>query len=445
MQIFPSWLTGACLLLALAPTIGQTTDVEIHTPVASLSIATAEALNAPDVRMLFRAEDINGNPVWGLDASDFLVLEEGDPAEIVSFRPLNTPEVIRIALLLDISGSMEGEPLNQAKAAIVHFLQHSEKDVAFVPFHHVAYDLSDTLTSTSQILSLLPQIQAGGGTAVYDAVMVGNQALTSLNSGAHQPAADVEAIVALTDGQDGDSYWGMQDVVNALRQSQTPVYTIGLGGADSLVLRDLASMTGGQAHFTSDPAELQRIYEDIESDLSSFYELTYRSETLEALPGRDSAQTAQVLLRMPQLDLNAHYPPMSEAEVAEALAAVSSTASFPWGMGILGTTLLAAGLLVTWAIVKRRKPQLAITNLYPNPALGATPLTVDFTGSASLLTVFSLQGTELHSEPIPAAQGAQSFTFILPQLPAGGAVLLRLTNPASGETAAQQLLIGQTR
>ena len=445
MQIFHSWLTGACLLLALAPTSGQTTDVEIHTPVASLSIAAAEALNAPDVRMLFRAEDLNGSPVWGLDASGFLVLEDGDPAEIVSFRPLNAPEVIRIALLLDISGSMEGEPLNQAKAAIAHFLKHSEKDVAFVPFHHVAYDLSDTLSSTAQILSLLPQIQAGGGTAVYDAVMVGNQALASLSSGANLPAADVEAIVALTDGQDGDSYWGMQDVVDALRQSQTPVYTIGLGGADSLVLRDLASMTGGQAHFTTDPAELQRIYEDIESDLSSFYELTYRSEALQALPSGDSAQTAQVLLRMPQLDLTAHYPPLSEAEVPEALAAVPSKASFPWGMGVFGTSLLAAGLLVTWTIVKRRKPQLAITNIYPNPASAATPLTIDFTGAASLLTVFSLQGTELHSEAIPAGSGAQSFTFGLPQLPAGGAVLLRLTNPASGETAAQQLLIGQTR
>ena len=156
-------------------------------------------------------------------------------------------------------------------------------------------------------------------------------------------------------------------------------------------------------------------------------------------------QTAQVLLRMPQLDLTAQYPPLPESEVEAALADVSSSASFPWGMGILGTTLLATGLLVTWAIVRRRKPQLAITNLYPNPAMGSTPLTVDFTGSASMLTVFSLQGTELHSEPIPAAQGAQSVTFILPQLPAGGAVLLRLTNPASGETTAQQLLIGQTR
>ena len=445
MQIFPSWLTGACLLLGFGPTSGQTTDVEIHTPVASLSIATAEALNAPDVRMLFRAEDLNGDPVWGLDASDFLVLEDGDPAEIVSFRPLNTPEVIRVALLLDISGSMDGDPLNQAKAAIAHFLQHSEKDVAFVPFHHVAYDLSDTLTSTAQILSLLPQIQADGGTAVYDAVMVGNQALARLSNGADRPAADVEAIVALTDGQDGGGQWSVQEVLDALWQSQTPVYTIGLGGADSLALQDLASMTGGQAHFTSDPDELQRIYEDIESDLSSFYELTYRSETLEALPGGDSMQTAQVLLRMPQLDLTAQYPPLPEAEVDAALADVSSSASFPWGMGILATTLLAAGLLVTWAVVRPRKPQLAITKLYPNPAMGATPLTVDFTGSASVLTVFSLQGTELHSEPIPAAQGAQSFTFILPQLPAGGVVLLRLTDWASGETAAQQLLIGPTR
>lgn len=445
MQISPSWLTGACLLLALAPTSGQTTDVEIHTPVASLSIATAEALNAPDVRMLFRAEDLNGNPVWGLDASDFLVLEDGDPAEIVSFRPLNTPEVIRIALLLDISGSMDGEPLEQAKAAIAHFLEHSEKDVAFVPFHHVAYDLSDTLTSTAQILGLLPQIQAGGGTAVYDAVMVGNQALASLSNGSGRPAADVEAIVALTDGQDGDSYWGMQDVVDALRQTQTPVYTIGLGGADSLVLQDLASMTGGQAHFTSDPAELQRIYEDIENDLSSFYELTYRSEALEALPAGDSAHSAQVLLRMPQLDLSAHYPPLSEAEVAAALADVPSATSFPWSMGILGTSLLATGLLVTWVAVRRRKSQLTITNIYPNPASAANPLTIDFNGSASMLTVFSLQGTELHSEPIPTGSGAQSFTFTLPQLPAGGVVLLRLTDLTSGETASQQLLIGQTR
>lgn len=204
-------------------------------------------------------------------------------------------------------------------------------------------------------------------------------------------------------------------------------------------------MTGGQAHFTTDPAELQRIYEDIENDLSSFYELTYRSETLEALPAGDSAHSAQVLLRMPQLDLSAQYPPLLEREVAEALADVPSATSYPWSMGILGTSLLAAGLLVTWVAVRRRKSQLTITNIYPNPASAANPLTIDFNGSASMLTIFSLQGTELHSEPIPTGSGAQSFTFTLPQLPAGGVVLLRLTDLTSGETASQQLLIGQTR
>ena len=35
--------------------------------------------------------------------------------------------------------------------------------------------------------------------------------------------------------------------------------------------------------------------------------------------------------------------------------------------------LLAAGLLVTWAVVRPRKPQLAITKRYPNPAMGGHP------------------------------------------------------------------------
>src|SRR5688572_18285792 len=65
--------------------------------------------------------DSKGGPVTGLTAADFVVTEDGEPQEISAFAAGEFP--LSVALGVDRSFSMAGEPLRLAKDASRAFLK----------------------------------------------------------------------------------------------------------------------------------------------------------------------------------------------------------------------------------------------------------------------------------------------------------------------------------
>ena len=79
-------------------------------------------------------------------------------------------------------------------------------------------DFTDDREKLSQALR---HVHATGGTALYDALREG---LTKIQSGRH----DKRAILVITDGQDTASAAKLDDVLQAIRESQLLVYPIGI-------------------------------------------------------------------------------------------------------------------------------------------------------------------------------------------------------------------------
>ena len=110
-------LTGLAAALAASSLAGAQGDGDI-------SIDQVDPSQHPAMTVLTSVRDANGVPVPGLGASVFEIVEDGRtsfPPQTVSTQ-VNPDAVVSIALVVDLSGSMKGKPVEEAKAASTKLL-----------------------------------------------------------------------------------------------------------------------------------------------------------------------------------------------------------------------------------------------------------------------------------------------------------------------------------
>jgi Ca-activated chloride channel family protein len=163
--------------------------------------------------------------------------------------PLATPrESIALKLLVDCSGSMAGDSIASAKAAIHGVLAGlSEQDhLSVTRFGTTVRHLRElTACSRAMLRYLKPDVDALdanlGGTEMAKAL----QAVFSLKVPMHGEGADV---LLLTDGE----IWQAEEMIAAARASGHRVFAIGVSTSPTeALLRSLAEATGGACEFAT--------------------------------------------------------------------------------------------------------------------------------------------------------------------------------------------------
>jgi Ca-activated chloride channel family protein len=208
---------------------------------------------------------------WGADLTRAIAPIPTPDAEVIAEAlRLYQTELRKPSLtvwVLDVSGSMEGEPLDELKQAMdllldkdtaaINLLQPSRRDVTIIlPFSDVTYlpivVHGDSDAEMRAALNRVNMLQAGGGTDLYRAL---GRALELL-----QPYADdgtlrdyLPAIVAMTDGA-SDTVNREAFLADAARRSfgrDVPIHAIAFGAADEDQLKALTSGSIGRL-FQSD-------------------------------------------------------------------------------------------------------------------------------------------------------------------------------------------------
>ena len=137
-----------------------------------------------------------------------------------------------VTLVFDRSGSMEGEPLAQAKAGAQAFVDGlSDRDqLSLLFFDSVVGTPSAPIAlspaTRAQVATTLQGVIADGGTALYDAVRVAYQ--DAMQRAAQHPGA-IHAVVVLTDGRDANSAATLEALTADLtsqREAPVKVFTI---------------------------------------------------------------------------------------------------------------------------------------------------------------------------------------------------------------------------
>jgi len=136
--------------------------------------------------------DASGHLVPNLTKDDFMVSDDGQPADIVAFS--NEPVPITVALMLDTSNSMVGDYLQVRAAAHAFVDELWEGDRATIGTFGAEVAVSPHLTSDKAVLKRVAdeEVWPGGGTPLWSGLRAGMTALTG------QPGRRV--VVVLTDG-----------------------------------------------------------------------------------------------------------------------------------------------------------------------------------------------------------------------------------------------------
>jgi len=135
---------------------------------------------------------------------------------------------VSLGLVIDTSGSMDGEKWEHAVSALDRFLLDllGQDDEVFM--YRFSYDatLVQGWTSDRERLSrAMGRIYPRGGTAMYDAVA----AAVPLAASGHNRK---KAIVIISDGNDTNSVTSVRELKQAIRESEVLVYAVGIDGDD---------------------------------------------------------------------------------------------------------------------------------------------------------------------------------------------------------------------
>lgn len=267
--------------------------------------------------------DAGGRFVPGLRKEDFSVYEDGELQQITHFSAERSP--VSLGIVLDTSGSMEGEKMDAARAALNRFLYDllDQQDEIFLYTFDDDPRLVQGWTSDRQLLGrAINRLRASGATAMYDAVA---EALPLAASGRHQK----KAIVIVSDGNDTSSRTPLVDLKQLVREGEVLIYAIGIDGdgrssvaqpmpqppiripipgpfpgprrpprfpqiqwppragsgrVNVMALRDLTDDSGGRTEIIRQPRDLNPATAGIASELSQQYYLGYPA------PGRNDGR-----------------------------------------------------------------------------------------------------------------------------------------------------------
>jgi Ca-activated chloride channel family protein len=239
------------------------------------------------VRVTAVVRDQKGRFVQDLTARDFEVLDDGSRRKIAEFR--QDQSGVSVALLFDISGSMEGNMPHAREAAehVLSWLDAGRDEAAIFTFD----TRLDEVTPFSAGIKTLPKSMGSvvpfGATSLHDAV-----AQTARRVGAREGKR--RAVVVFTDGNDNASRLSPSAVSGIASQIDVPVYLFGIvpsidnptsdlstnSAAQTALagpLGDLAAWTGGHVFASSTPAQRSAAARQIIDELRHQYLIAFES------------------------------------------------------------------------------------------------------------------------------------------------------------------------
>lgn len=242
------------------------------------------------IRVDVTVEDDDGNLITGLQEEHFEVYEEDVKQEITFFEPMEAP--MTAVLIVEYSNVLPWELLYEAIMASYTFVDQMRRDdwIAVIAYDLKPEILVDFTQNNSEVYNALRRLTFPSfrESNLYDTVIDTLDRIQELDQ--------KTAIVLLSTGLDTFSKKTLDDALKRVRQSNTVIYPVSLGGnlrarADHYMssntrmdllqgdatLKYFARYTGGESYFPRFITEYPAIFQNISTMLRHQYSMGYVS------------------------------------------------------------------------------------------------------------------------------------------------------------------------
>ena len=278
--------TGAAFALFLGLALAQADSKE--KPQQATSAAAADSQQRPVATFRAYADlvlipvtitDGLNRFVLGLQKEDFHLFEDGVEQNVAHFSGEDAP--LSVGVLFDESGSMSYKLRTSRDAAAQLLNTLSKEDEAFlIEFADLAKVSIGFTGRTEEIRSALKDVQAGGLTAMLDAI---NTGLVEMKKAKNTR----KAIVIVSDGGDNRSHYTAAQIELLVREADVQIYVMGVFEpvfsfgltpeeiSGPRLLSEIATQTGGRAFAAAVPGDMPSVANRIAVELRNQYVLGY--------------------------------------------------------------------------------------------------------------------------------------------------------------------------
>jgi VWFA-related protein len=168
--------------------------------------------------------DRTGRFVSGLRKDDFRVFEDEVLQEVTHFSADRVP--VSLGIVLDTSGSMEGDKIRAARSALDRLLEALDDPGDEFFLYQFANDstlLQEWTSDRRAVSRALGRATPRGDTAMYDAIA---EAVPMAARGRNRK----KALILISDGNDTSSLTRISELRRMIRESEVLVYAIGIDG-----------------------------------------------------------------------------------------------------------------------------------------------------------------------------------------------------------------------
>ena len=228
-----------------------------------------------DVRLVLvtvTVTDSHNRFVQGLEKKNFQIWEDKIEQAPITFSSETTP--VSLGIILDKSGSMGGRHLPSG-AAIPTLQDHmimtatsclrdstSEDEYFLVEFSNRPTVTADFTNDISKLGQQLVFMDAGGSTALWDAIYLGVRKIEHASNSR-------KALLALTDGMENHSRYTLGELKGILREQDVRIYSMDRVQVQFSGIDQLADLTGGRVFRSSNPCK------ELSADLRNQYVIGY--------------------------------------------------------------------------------------------------------------------------------------------------------------------------
>jgi VWFA-related protein len=274
-----------CVALAEANTSAVAAN---GSPASNLSPAPASRArgvwtirtSVDDVAVFFSVSS-HGHMINDLEQADIRIRDDNKPPKKISQFIPQSKLPLRLALLVDTSGSVHDRFSfeKHAAAKFVEKILNGTSDLGFVEgFATEPTVTQDFSGQPAELGNGIEKLANGGGTALFDAVAFACRKLAAYPENAQV----ARVLVILSDGEDNSSHSTLKQAIQASERAGVTIYTISTRedrgdktDADR-ILEALAESSGGEAMFPGDVLTLNKSFDKLHDLIRSRYFIAYK-------------------------------------------------------------------------------------------------------------------------------------------------------------------------